>query len=92
VLLLLICTFLKLNNKSLSLGFPTLGFSLALPKFLSYSWLVECCSLCLFQCYQHLDNISMLVILSSKLGSTIFFDILTLTTLFFILMTFSNIF
>jgi hypothetical protein len=30
VILLLICTFLKLNNRSisLSLGFPTLGFSL----------------------------------------------------------------
>jgi hypothetical protein len=44
------------------------------------------------QCYQHLDNISMLAILSSKSGSAIFSDIFILTTLFFILTTFSDIF
>jgi hypothetical protein len=44
------------------------------------------------QCYQHLDNISMLAILSSKSGSAIFSDIFFLTTLFFILTTFSDIF
>jgi hypothetical protein len=44
------------------------------------------------QFYQHLDNISMLAILSSKSGSTIFSNIFILTTLFFILMTFSDIF
>jgi hypothetical protein len=45
-----------------------------------------------FHCYQHLDNISMLVILSSKSRSMIFSDIFILTTLFFILTTFSDIF
>ena len=44
------------------------------------------------QCYQHLDNISMLTILSSKSGSAIFSDIFIPTTLLFILMTFSDIF
>jgi hypothetical protein len=44
-------SFLKLiKSLSLSLGFPTLGFSLALPKFLSISKLNDCCSLCLFHC------------------------------------------
>lgn len=44
------------------------------------------------QCYQHRDSIAMLVILSAKSGSAIFSDIFVLTTLFFILTTFSDIF
>jgi hypothetical protein len=44
-------TFLKLiKDLSLSLDLPTLGFSLALPKFLSISWMSDCCSLLFSGC------------------------------------------
>jgi hypothetical protein len=52
VYLLLICTFLKLNNNiSLSLSrwvSPHWGFPWLLPKFLSF---MGCCPLCYFRCY-----------------------------------------
>jgi hypothetical protein len=44
------CKWISLAGNYIVLGFPTLGFSLALPKFLSISWLNDCCSLCLFSC------------------------------------------
>jgi hypothetical protein len=44
-------SFLNLiKSLSLSMGFTTLGFSLALPKFMSFYELNGCCSLCLFHC------------------------------------------
>jgi hypothetical protein len=58
VILLLICIFLKLNNKiSLSLSHwvsPHWIFPWHLPKIMSYSWVIECCSLCLFPLHNYL--------------------------------------
>jgi hypothetical protein len=44
--------FPEANKISLSLfGFPHIGVFLGwLPKFLSFTWMCNCCSLCLFRC------------------------------------------
>ena len=60
VYVLLFCSFLKLNNRSLSLSL-SLGFPWHLPKFLS---VMGCCPLCYFCCYFAQQCVFLLMVIS----------------------------